>query len=159
MVKRKLFMSMIGCDICRNFYIKPKRFVNSNQIYPVLIFNHSQDDIKDIQKTLVDQLIKQLFSQNGNPSRRLIAKCLAMIFTVGDTFLLFDTVNKFIETLKNKDDSAVISNSKLSSIICIGIMYENLGRLMGRTYEETVQSLLKLLKNVDVNSNISQFTL
>jgi len=29
-------------------------------------------------------------------------------------------------------------------------MYENLGRLMGRTYEETVQILLKLLKNADV---------
>lgn len=98
--------------------------------------------------------MKQLSSQNGNPSRRLIAKCLAMIFTVGDTFLLFDTVNKFIETLKNKDDSASISNTKLSSIICIGIMYENLGRLMGRTYDETVQLLLKLLKNADVNTNL-----
>ncbi|KAH9415275.1 HEAT repeat-containing protein 5B [Dermatophagoides pteronyssinus] len=114
-----------------------------------LLHKAEKDDIKDIQKTLVDQLMKQLSSQNGNPSRRLIAKCLAMIFTVGDTFLLFDTVNKFIETLKNKDDSASISNTKLSSIICIGIMYENLGRLMGRTYDETVQLLLKLLKNAD----------
>lgn len=115
---------------------------------------HLQDDIKDIQKTLVDQLMKQLYSQNGNPSRRLIAKCLALIFNVGDTFLLFDTVNKFIDTLKNKDDSTSISNAKLSSIVCIGIMYENLGRLMGRTYEETVQLLLKLVKNADVNMNI-----
>lgn len=37
-----------------------------------------------------------------------------------------------------------------SSIVCIGIMYESLGRLMGRTYDETVQILLKLLKNADV---------
>lgn len=29
-------------------------------------------------------------------------------------------------------------------------MYESLGRLMGRTYEETVQVLLKLSKNADV---------
>lgn len=95
--------------------------------------------------------MKLLYVSNENPTRKLIAKCLAMIFTVGDTFLLFDTINRCVETLKSKDDSAAALSTKLSSIICIGIMYENLGRLMGRTYEETVQLLLKLLKNSDVS--------
>jgi hypothetical protein len=30
----------------------------------------------------------------GPPVRHLIAKCLTHLFTVGDTFLLFDTINK-----------------------------------------------------------------
>ena len=30
---------------------------------------------------------------------------------------------------------------------CIGAMYEKLGRMMGRSYEETVQILLKTLRN------------
>ena len=30
----------------------------------------------------------------GPPLRQLIAKCLTNLFTVGDTFLLFDTINK-----------------------------------------------------------------
>lgn len=30
---------------------------------------------------------------------------------------------------------------------CIGAMYEKLGRMMGRSYEETVQILIKVLRN------------
>ena len=32
--------------------------------------------------------------QVGPPSRLLIARCLTALFTVGDTFLLFDTINR-----------------------------------------------------------------
>lgn len=116
------------------------------------LFQSAQDDIKDIQKTLVDQLMKQLNVANENPTRRLTSYCLAKIFTIGDTFLLFDTLNKCIENLKIKDDSATSISLRLASIVCIGVMYENLGRLVGRTYEETVQLLLKILKNANVNS-------
>jgi len=72
-----------------------------------------QDEIRDFQKTLVDQLMKQLNSCNGHPTRKLIAKCLATVFTIGDTFLLFDAINKCIDILKNKDDSAPVLASKL----------------------------------------------
>ena len=41
----------------------------------------------------------------GPPTRQLIASCLATLFTVGDTFSLFDTVNKCNDILRNKDDS------------------------------------------------------
>ncbi|KPL97673.1 hypothetical protein QR98_0002980, partial [Sarcoptes scabiei] len=114
-----------------------------------LLNETEKDDIKDIQKTLVDQLMKQLNVANENPTRRLTSYCLAKIFTIGDTFLLFDTLNKCIENLKIKDDSATSISLRLASIVCIGVMYENLGRLVGRTYEETVQLLLKILKNAN----------
>ena len=33
---------------------------------------------------------------------------------------------------------------------CIGGMYERLGRMVGRSYEETVHILIKALKNAEV---------
>ena len=36
-------------------------------------------------------------------------------------------------------------------------MYEKLGRLMGRSYEETVQLLLKSIKNAEVFIKIDLF--
>lgn len=36
-----------------------------------------------------------------------------------------------------------------ASVTCIGSMYEKLGRMMGRSYEETVQILVKTLKNAE----------
>lgn len=32
---------------------------------------------------------------------------------------------------------------------CIGAMFEKLGRMMGRSYEDTVQILLKTLRNAE----------
>ncbi len=53
------------------------------------------DVFKDTQKTLVAQLMKLAEDGSpGPPARVLIAKCLTTVFTVGDTFLLFDTINK-----------------------------------------------------------------
>ena len=37
-----------------------------------------------------------------------------------------------------------------AAISCIGGMYEKLGRMVGRSYEETVSILIKALKNAEV---------
>ena len=65
--------------------------------------------VRQCQKDLVRQLValiqqqqpgqqQQQQQQNGGspgpPVRHLIAKCLTNLFTVGDTFLLFETINK-----------------------------------------------------------------
>ena len=47
----------------------------------------------------------QLESSPGPPTQRLIAKNLAALFSVGDTFALFDSINKCNDVIKNKDDS------------------------------------------------------
>jgi len=106
-------------------------------------------DVKDIQKDLVEQLLKQIHNSPGPPVRRLIGSCLANLFNIGDAFLLFDTVNTCNDILKNKDDSPSFLPTKLACITCIGAMYEKLGRLMGRSYQETVNHLLKSLKNAE----------
>ena len=108
-----------------------------------------QADVKDIQKDLVAQLVKQIYNSPGPPVRRLIGSCLANLFNIGDAFLLFDTVNTCNDILKNKDDSPSFLPTKLACITCIGAMYEQLGRLMGRSYQETVTHLLKSLKNAE----------
>ena len=55
----------------------------------------SRPEIKSTQKQLVNQLLALVQQGSpGPPTRVLIAKCLTTLFTVGDTFLLFDTINK-----------------------------------------------------------------
>jgi hypothetical protein len=39
--------------------------------------------------------------------------------------------------------------SNRATVVVIGALYERLGRLVGRSYEDTVQLLLKTLKNGD----------
>ncbi|XP_055635058.1 HEAT repeat-containing protein 5B isoform X2 [Toxorhynchites rutilus septentrionalis] len=108
-----------------------------------------KSDIKGCQKKLVEQLTQHIQGSPGPPTRKLIARCLATLFSVGDTFLLFETVNKCNDILKNKDDSPSYLATRLAAICVVGCMYEKLGRMMGRSYEETVQILTKSLKNAE----------
>lgn len=72
-----------------------------------------QNDIKGCQKKLVEQLLNHIQESPGPPTRKLFARCLATLFSVGDTFLLFDTANKCNDMLKNKDDSPSFLATKL----------------------------------------------
>ncbi|XP_046614986.1 HEAT repeat-containing protein 5B isoform X2 [Neodiprion virginianus] len=113
-----------------------------------------KNDIKGCQQKLVEQLTRHMQGAPGPPTRRLIARCLATLFSVGDTFLLFDTVNKCNDILKNKDDSPSFLPTKLAAICCVGCMYEKLGRMMGRSYEDTVQILIKSLRSAESQTRI-----
>ncbi|KAK9498320.1 hypothetical protein O3M35_002979 [Rhynocoris fuscipes] len=113
-----------------------------------------KNDIKGCQTKLVEQLLGLIQESPGPPTRRLIARCMATLFSVGDTFLLFDTVNKCNDILRNKDDSPSFLPTKLAAICCLGCMYEKLGRMMGRSYEETVQLLVKSLRSAESHSRI-----
>ncbi|XP_014275349.1 HEAT repeat-containing protein 5B isoform X4 [Halyomorpha halys] len=117
-----------------------------------------KNDIKGCQKKLVEQLTQLIQESPGPPTRRLIANCLATLFSVGDTFLLFDTVNKCNDILKNKDDSPSFLPTKLAAICCVGFMYEKLGRMMGRSYEETVSILVKSLRSAESQMRIEIMT-
>jgi hypothetical protein len=56
------------------------------------------------------------------------------------------------DILKNKDDSPSFLPTRLTAIYVLGNMYETLGRMTGRSYEETVQLLTKGLKNAESNT-------
>ncbi|KAJ8308627.1 hypothetical protein KUTeg_013501 [Tegillarca granosa] len=108
-----------------------------------------KSDIKEKQKKLVSQLTAQISESPGPPTRKLLARNLATLFSVGDTFDLFDAINKCNDILKNKDDSPSYLPTRLAAIACLGAMYEKLGRMTGRSFEETVQTLIKALKNAE----------
>ncbi|KAJ0172296.1 hypothetical protein K1T71_012269 [Dendrolimus kikuchii] len=113
-----------------------------------------RSDIKSCQQKLVGQLVYLLRESLGAPARRLLARCLATIFSVGDTFLLFDTVNKCNDIIKVKDDSPSYLPTRLAAICCLGNMYEKLGRMMGRSYEETVTTLVRSLKSAESQTRL-----
>merc|ERR1711892_4667 len=109
-----------------------------------------KSDVKECQKKLVEQLMAQLVTGSpGPPTRQLLAQCMATLFSVGDTFLLFDTINKCNDLLKTKDDSPTFLPCRLAATVVVGAMYQKLGRMMGRSYEETVSILTKGLKNAE----------
>ena len=56
-----------------------------------------KEAVRKCQKSLVAQLTGLIQTHGpsiGPTSRQLIANCLVGLFTVGDTFLLFETINK-----------------------------------------------------------------
>merc|ERR550532_3905275 len=88
----------------------------------------------------------------GPPARQLLASALATLFIVGDTFLLFETINKCNDLLKTRDDSLSSLSTRHSAIRVLGTMYEKLGRMTGRSFEETIGLLNKGWKNAESSS-------
>ncbi|VDN35769.1 unnamed protein product [Gongylonema pulchrum] len=71
------------------------------------------------------------------------------IYSVGDTYSLFETINFCNDILKGRDDSPTHLPVKLAALQCLGAMYETLGRLVGRSYEESFHLMIKWLKNAE----------
>lgn len=55
---------------------------------------------------MVEQLMQQVQYGPGPPIRTLIGRNLATLFSVGDPFPLFNTVNRCNDALKAKDEVA-----------------------------------------------------
>uniref|UniRef100_A0A0R3S5B1 HEAT repeat-containing protein 5B n=1 Tax=Elaeophora elaphi TaxID=1147741 RepID=A0A0R3S5B1_9BILA len=106
-------------------------------------------DIKTVQKKLIEQLTSRILAAPGPPIRELLAKCIAQIYSVGDTYSLFETINTCNDILKGRDDSPTHLLVKLAALQCLGAMYEALGRLVGRSYEESFHHMARWLKNAE----------
>ena len=106
----------------------------------------SRPQIKDIQKTLVAQLLNLFNAFPGPPIRHLIAKNLSVLFSMGDVLDLYSTMEKCNDLLKSKEHETQMQQmAKLCALNVIGAVYERLGRMMTpASYEETLQVLLVL---------------
>lgn len=89
------------------------------------------------------QLLAQMHKAPGPPTRKLLARCLATLFSVGDTLSLYTAINACNDIIRSKDDSPSFLPTRLAAVACLGGMYERLGRMMGRSFEDTVVLLVR----------------
>uniref|UniRef100_A0A8C3B5T1 HEAT repeat containing 5A n=1 Tax=Cairina moschata TaxID=8855 RepID=A0A8C3B5T1_CAIMO len=73
-------------------------------------------DIRENQKKLVEQLTSLLNNAPGPPTRRLVAKNLAVLYSTGDTFSVYQTIEKCNELIRSKDDSLSYLPTKLTDL-------------------------------------------
>ncbi|XP_069494576.1 HEAT repeat-containing protein 5A isoform X2 [Ambystoma mexicanum] len=106
-------------------------------------------DVKQNQKKLVEQLTMLLSGAPGPPARRLIAKNLGLLYSIGDTFSAFQTIDKCNELIRSKDDSPSYLPTKLAAVACLGALYKKLGRLLGNSFMDTVGNMLKAMKSAE----------
>ncbi|XP_072783293.1 HEAT repeat-containing protein 5B isoform X3 [Taeniopygia guttata] len=109
----------------------------------------NKTDVKEKQKKLVEQLTGLISSSPGPPTRKLLAKNLAALYSIGDTFTVFQTLDKCNDIIKSKDDTAAYLPTKLAAVACVGAFYEKIGRMLGSSFPETVNNLLKSLKSAE----------
>lgn len=115
-----------------------------------------KNEIKKNQKKIVSQIQAFYLLLPGPPIRSLIAKNIATLYEQGDILSLYDSIEYCNNILKSKEDSNVQKLAKLCSLNVLGCIYEKLGRMVGRSYEGTIQILIKCLslKSNDVDIKI-----
>uniref|UniRef100_A0A665WIW0 HEAT repeat-containing protein 5B n=1 Tax=Echeneis naucrates TaxID=173247 RepID=A0A665WIW0_ECHNA len=106
-------------------------------------------DVKEKQKKLVEQLTGLISSAPGPPTRKLLAKNLATLYSIGDTFTVFQTLDKCNDIIKSKDDTPAYLPTKLAAVACVGAFYDKMGRMLGSSFPDTINNLLKALKSAE----------
>ncbi|NXO82773.1 HTR5A protein, partial [Sitta europaea] len=119
------------------------------QFLEKLLLVTSRADIRENQKKLVEQLTSLLNNSPGPPTRRLLAKNLAVLYSTGDTFSVYQTIDKCNELIRSKDDSPSYLPTKLAAVVCLGYLYKKLGRILGNSFTDTVGNVLKAMKNAE----------
>ncbi|XP_071602283.1 HEAT repeat-containing protein 5A isoform X1 [Heliangelus exortis] len=109
----------------------------------------SKADIRENQKKLVEQLTSLLNNSPGPPTRRLVAKNLAVLYSTGETLSVYQTIDKCNELIRSKDDSPSYLPTKLAAVVCLGSLYKKLGRILGNSFTDTVGNVLKAMKNAE----------
>ncbi|XP_003260774.2 HEAT repeat-containing protein 5A [Nomascus leucogenys] len=114
-----------------------------------LLLATSRNDVREKQKTLVEQLLSLLNSSPGPPTRKLLAKNLAILYSIGDTFSVYEAIDKCNDLIRSKDDSPSYLPTKLAAVVCLGSLYKKLGRILGNTFTDTVGNILKAMKSAE----------
>ncbi|XP_072617451.1 HEAT repeat-containing protein 5A isoform X18 [Vulpes vulpes] len=114
-----------------------------------LLLATSKSDVKEKQKALVEQLLSLLNSSPGPPTRKLLAKNLGVLYSIGDTFSVYETIDKCNDLIRSKDDSPSYLPTKLAAVVCLGSLYKKLGRILVNTFTDTVGNILKAMKSAE----------
>ncbi|EDL36774.1 RIKEN cDNA D930036F22, isoform CRA_b [Mus musculus] len=108
-----------------------------------------REDVREKQKTLVGQLLSLLNSSPGPPTRKLLAQDLAILYSVGDTVSVYETIDKCNDLIRSKDDSPSYLPTKLAAVVCLGSLYKKLGRILANGFTDTVVNILKAMKSAE----------
>ncbi|XP_076797998.1 HEAT repeat-containing protein 5A isoform X1 [Arvicanthis niloticus] len=114
-----------------------------------LLLATNRDDVREKQKTLVEQLLSLLNSSPGPPTRKLLAQNLAILYSIGDTFSVYETIDKCNDLIRSKDDSPSYLPTKLAAVVCLGSLYKKLGRILANGFTDTVGNILKAMKSAE----------
>ncbi|XP_006890037.1 PREDICTED: HEAT repeat-containing protein 5A-like isoform X1 [Elephantulus edwardii] len=114
-----------------------------------LLLTTGRNDVKEKQKTLVEQLLSLLNSSPGPPTRKLLAENLAILYSIGDTFSVYETIDKCNDLIRSKDDSPSYLPTKLAAVVCLGSLYKKLGRILSNTFTDTVGNILRAMKSAE----------
>ncbi|XP_052041834.1 HEAT repeat-containing protein 5A isoform X3 [Apodemus sylvaticus] len=114
-----------------------------------LLLATNRGDVREKQKTLVEQLLSLLNSSPGPPTRKLLAQNLAILYSVGDTFSVYETIDKCNDLIRSKDDSPSYLPTKLAAVVCLGSLYKKLGRILANGFTDTVGNILKAMKSAE----------
>ncbi|EGW08299.1 HEAT repeat-containing protein 5A-like [Cricetulus griseus] len=117
-----------------------------------LLLATSRNDVREKQKTLVEQLLSLLNSSPGPPTRKLLAQNLAILYSIGDTFSVYETIDKCNDLIRSKDDSPSYLPTKLAAVVCLGSLYKKLGRILANAFTDTVGNILKAMKSAEVSA-------
>lgn len=101
----------------------------------------NKTDVKEKQKKLVEQLTGLISSSPGPPTRKLLAKNLAALYSIGDTYTVFQTLDKCNDIIRSKDDTAAYLPTKFSGL-CWSILREDgkdAGQCISRDSEQSVE--------------------
>lgn len=114
-----------------------------------LLLATNREDVREKQKTLVGQLLSLLNSSPGPPTRKLLAQDLAILYSVGDTVSVYETIDKCNDLIRSKDDSPSYLPTKLAAVVCLGSLYKKLGRILANGFTDTVVNILKAMKSAE----------
>ncbi|XP_049994756.1 HEAT repeat-containing protein 5A isoform X2 [Alexandromys fortis] len=114
-----------------------------------LLLATNRADVREKQKALVEQLLSLLNSSPGPPTRKLLAQNLAIVYSIGDTFSVYETIDKCNDLIRSKDDSPSYLPTKLAAVVCLGALYKKLGRILANAFTDTVGNILKAMKSAE----------
>ncbi|CAO2586259.1 HEAT repeat-containing protein 5A [Lemmus lemmus] len=114
-----------------------------------LLLATNRADVREKQKALVEQLLSLLNSSPGPPTRKLLAQNLAVLYSIGDTFSVYETIDKCNDLIRSKDDSPSYLPTKLAAVVCLGALYKKLGRILANAFTDTVGNILKAMKSAE----------
>lgn len=109
------------------------------------VLSYPKAEFKPHQSKLTLELQEILRSEHGPPVRRLLGNAFVAVYSVGDTYSMYDTITVCLDLIKIKSDNSTM----LGCIELLGHLYEKLGRSAGGVFPDALQALVKSIKSSD----------